>query len=695
MSRIYRLSLMGLSLLVLLIVGWVIEGSFDFLLNDFWFAAGFLLLITLSLVDQPHFSKDSNIFVNAITAGMSLLLVPDSERDITYWIFLGVIAYLLASSYVLMFLRNRNLGSESKPIQVLSRINRQLGQPTVIFSALFLWGAIRQFTMMSEQFNALLVFWIVFMVLNVPAVAKTIESLFDKESYEKHDEVIGSIIASKSGNLYSMALKKGNKVHLGEGVLFCDGAIEDVHHGIVVSTSQLSDSVWADIMCFSADNTQQNMTFKLKPNLVYKSDSLFEYNNRYVGTVAAGTSVNLLRFEYKDFVPLQVGELLEVETNDKKIVYQVTDACIREESLQGDNEQRMTLGEAVQLGVWNAEEGRFDLYGWTPNCSSAVLVAANPEEETKVSEGEIVIGAVPGSDFPVIMDKESAITHHLAILGVTGTGKSHFARNLIRSIADKEQKIIVVDLTGEYEKMFPGIKKIVDADNSEKAFNAIETIAKQNAEFANKRDQGKIKTSEETLKTVFYNSIKGFLEGDDTTALFELPDITNRSSIFEYVRWFFWCLFETSKTKANFGKRVCVVLEEAHTVVPEYNSMGANDSASKASVNSIAQIALQGRKYNIGLIVIAQRTANVSKTILTQCNSIVAFQEFDKTSTDFLSSYMSPSHLKALSTLKFRTGIAVGKAFKSTVPMLFEVPYIKEEPQCPAEIEDKEDEFIF
>ena len=166
MSRIYRLSLMGLSLLVLLVVGWVIEGSFDFLLNDFWFAAGFLLLITLSLVDQPHFSKDSNIFVNAITAGMSLLLVPDSERNITYWIFLGVIAYLLASSYVLMFLRNRNLGGESKPIQALSRINRQLGQPTVIFSALFLWGAIRQFTMMSGQFNALLIFWIIFMVLN-------------------------------------------------------------------------------------------------------------------------------------------------------------------------------------------------------------------------------------------------------------------------------------------------------------------------------------------------------------------------------------------------------------------------------------------------------------------------------------------------------------------------------------------------
>lgn len=682
---------MGLSLIVLLIVGWAIEGSFDFLLNDFWFAAGFLLLITLSLVDQPHFSKDSNIFVNAITAGMSLLLVPDSERDITYWIFLCVIAYLLASSYVLMLLRNRRLGSESKPIQVLSRVNRQIGQPTVIFSALFLWGAIRQFTMMSGQFNALLVFWIVFMVLNVPAVAKTIESLFDKESFEKADEVIGSIIASKSGNLYSMVLKKGNKVHLGEGVLFCDGAIEDVHHGIVVSTSQLSDSVWADIMCFPADNTQQNTTLKLKPNLVYKSDSLFEYSNRYVGTVAAGTSVNVLRFEYKDFVPLQVGELLEVETNDKRIVYQVTDACIHEESLQGDNEQRMTLGEAVQLGVWNAEEGRFDLYGWTPNCSSAVLVATNPEEETKVSESEIVIGVVPGSDFPVIMDKESAITHHLAILGVTGTGKSHFARNLIRKIADDEQRMIIVDLTGEYQQMFPNIKRIIDEERSKQAFDAIEALASENAKWPDKRDHKVIDANEKILKSVFYKSIREFLEGSETKSLFELPDISNRSSIFEYVRWFFWCMFETSKTTGNFGKRVCVVLEEAHTVVPEFNAMGTSDNASKASVNSIAQIALQGRKYNIGLIVIAQRTANVSKTILTQCNSIVAFQEFDKTSTDFLSSYMSPSHLKALSTLKFRTGIAVGKAFKSTVPMLFEVPYIEEEPQCPTKVEDKED----
>ena len=80
----------------------------------------------------------------------------------------------------------------------------------------------------------------------------------------------------------------------------------------------------------------------------------------------------------------------------------------------------------------------------------------------------------------------------------------------------------------------------------------------------------------------------------------------------------------------------------------------------------------------MGLLVIAQRTANVSKTILTQCNTIVSFQEFDKTSSDFLANYFGQEISKNLHKLKFRQAIAAGKAFKSSVPMIFEVPEIVE-----------------
>lgn len=680
MSRPYRLALMVLSIAALLIVGYTINGSLYFLLDSFWFTAGLLLLITLSLVDQPHFSKDANVFINSITAGLSLLLVQPNERDLLFWTFLAVIAYLLISSYVLMLIRGKTLSAEPLAVQMLSRINRQVGKPEVLFSALFIWGAVRQFTMSAPEFNALFVFWIVFMIFNIPAVANVIEGLFDKSTFEKYDAAAGSIISAHSSNLYTAELSQVGIEVLGAQVVFSDRASQLVHSGFVFKVKTLADSIWADIVCEKATAISSSDKQPFKPGVLYLDDSARPNHDNFVGLVSAGTSVDILKFEYADFTEVSVGELLEIAQRNGSIVYQVTDASINQDTLSGPDETRTTIGEAVQLGIWNNSMSRFEPFGWVPN-PTGIVNKATPLETTKPLEsGEIKIGTVPGSNYPVIMDKETAVTHHLAILGVTGTGKSHFARTLIRQIADDELRVIVVDLTGEYKAMFPKIQNIVSQADSEAAFGAIEKLAEENAKFLDKRNQRVITDQEKAIKAAFYNSIKNFLEGDETKTVLELPDISNKSSIFEYVRWFFWCLFETSKTKGNFGKRVCVVLEEAHTVVPEYNAMGSSDNASKASVNSIAQIALQGRKYNIGLIVIAQRTANVSKTILTQCNSIIAFQEFDKTSTDFLSSYMNQSHLKTLSTLKFRTGIAVGKAFKSTVPMLFEVPFEAEKP---------------
>ena len=115
-------------------------------------------------------------------------------------------------------------------------------------------------------------------------------------------------------------------------------------------------------------------------------------------------------------------------------------------------------------------------------------------------------------------------------------------------------------------------------------------------------------------------------------------------------------------------------------VVPEWNLISGEDSKVTAQmVNTVNQIALQGRKYGVGFILIAQRTANVSKTILSQCNSIIAFQQFDNTSKDFLSNYFSPEMTQALPSLKQRHAIVAGKGFSSTLPVIIRVPDIKEE----------------
>ncbi len=89
MNKRTRLIFLLLSLILLIGVGRFITKGFEFLLNDFWFTSGFLLLILLSLIDQPHFSKDSNIFINAVAAGVSLLLVEPENRNWIFWFFIA------------------------------------------------------------------------------------------------------------------------------------------------------------------------------------------------------------------------------------------------------------------------------------------------------------------------------------------------------------------------------------------------------------------------------------------------------------------------------------------------------------------------------------------------------------------------------------------------------------------------------
>ena len=124
MEKRTRLIFLGLSLIILVSLGYNVTENFDFLLNDFWFTSGFLLLILLSLIDQPHFPKDSNVFVNAITAGISLLLVRTDSRDWIFWLFFGITIYLAISSYILMWVRSKTLPNENRFVQFVSRINR-------------------------------------------------------------------------------------------------------------------------------------------------------------------------------------------------------------------------------------------------------------------------------------------------------------------------------------------------------------------------------------------------------------------------------------------------------------------------------------------------------------------------------------------------------------------------------------------
>jgi len=72
----------------------------------------------------------------------------------------------------------------------------------------------------------------------------------------------------------------------------------------------------------------------------------------------------------------------------------------------------------------------------------------------------------------------------------------------------------------------------------------------------------------------------------------------------------------------------------------------------------------------MGCLLITQRTANVTKTILNQCNSIFAMRTFDDTGKAFLANYIGSEYSNRLSLLEARHAVFYGKASSCENPVL-------------------------
>jgi hypothetical protein len=114
--------------------------------------------------------------------------------------------------------------------------------------------------------------------------------------------------------------------------------------------------------------------------------------------------------------------------------------------------------------------------------------------------------------------------------------------------------------------------------------------------------------------------------------------------------------------------RCCLVFEEAHSLIPEWNAVASEGD--KTATNGTAKAILQGRKYGLGCLVITQRTANVTKSILNQCNTVFALRVFDATGMEFLANYIGADYSGVLSTLQDREAVVFGRASSCTDPIL-------------------------
>lgn len=68
---------------------------------------------------------------------------------------------------------------------------------------------------------------------------------------------------------------------------------------------------------------------------------------------------------------------------------------------------------------------------------------------------------------------------------------------------------------------------------------------------------------------------------------------------------------------------IALLCDEAHLYIPE---RAAADSSDTISVAIFERIAKEGRKYGVGLVVISQRPSEVNRTVLSQCNNVIAMR---------------------------------------------------------------------
>ena len=68
---------------------------------------------------------------------------------------------------------------------------------------------------------------------------------------------------------------------------------------------------------------------------------------------------------------------------------------------------------------------------------------------------------------------------------------------------------------------------------------------------------------------------------------------------------------------------VALFCDEAHLYIPE---RAGRDGVDDISVGIFERLAKEGRKYGVGLVVISQRPSEVNRTVLSQCNNVIAMR---------------------------------------------------------------------
>lgn len=697
-----RLVILILYLAGLLIASWAALGSPIPPVSErgIWFYSALGALLLGNLLVTPFFTKPADAIAYGVTALVAMLAanVWGSTSITGFDKFTWSVAVLYVVLVLAAALSGIAMKDSSRPFwQKVARscfiLADALGSPRAIFSVVFFFALITYHRSVPREYIIIALAWAVFVGLRplegLAALARRWRAIWSiKEGMARFGEIVGHEVpdiilvregAASSANLGDLLLARTDRGGAGIAVAldhvgFADGRWLRAYH--LAHPEAASEAASEAGLVHAIADGEVFMLGDGKDNTPPGRDAA-DARARLLGFVAPDTTVGQLQVELiRSDLPLRQGCLVQVPVSNKNVLYQVIEGITKEEIIQQKNTRGFVRAKAKKVGSWNAGVRSFDPVPWLPGPNQPVLLVS--EQGCPVAKE--AIGHFPGTEYPVRIDPHLLVTHNAAILGILGVGKSFLALELVERMIDAGIKVICLDLTTQYSTELSAFMDD-SADQQIEELIAVGPGGKDNVQ-QNKEEGGSVQ--EFTAKA--REQLEAFLDQDDPRMLqlmnpvqFEVWRQTTNPyqgqaamaslTPTEVTRIITEMALDIlQKQGVTDTARACIVYEEAHSLIPEWNAVASEGD--KTATNGTAKAILQGRKFGLGCLVVTQRTANVTKSILNQCNTVFGLRVYDATGMEFLRNYFGEDFSGVLSTLEDRHAVVFGRASSCRDPVL-------------------------
>lgn len=671
-----------------------------------WFYTGFASIFLGNLLITPLYIKPVDAISYSVLAGISLYLTNDwgnwlvIERILFLFTILFFL-FVLISSFVAILLKD-NTNQINQNISNTCRILAdQLGNQRLIFSIVILFALIIFHRENTKEFLIIILAWVITVLLKPDLILYKIWFQIKKIWLTKIPiNTIGIVVAYQTPNIILIRKTSSQDIDFGTIIMLND-PFASPRLGVALDYIGRDEALLLRCLEFQIPSHKKKILNEynklLPPNNIGKINineiflkkkikvNILDNLSNFVGLVAADTSIDILYFEVIQESDLEEGRLVEVYIKNKPVLFQIIDGLTKEEIVYKKNTFGFVKVKTKKIGMWDSSKKRFIPVKWFPKLNSPVYLQSSSKYKPLLKS----IGHFPSTNYSVCLKSiDDLVTHNTAVLGILGVGKTMLAIELVERMIAEKIKVICLDLTNQYAQE---LSDFYNAEIEEKRINEIQE--------AGQKDRDKWEDNPEkggsipNLKEAIFKDLSNFLDSKNT----ELIKIYNPSELsatkqlndpksykdgenwkrkaslwvvtpVEITKIITECTLEISKGEMTTKAKTCLVFEEAHSLVPEWGTVAYEGD--KAATNATARAILQGRKYGLGCLLITQRTANVTKTILNQCNTIFAMRIFDETGKEFLSNYIGRDYASVLPTIHERHAVFFGKASACEDPVL-------------------------